>query len=197
MGGDRDGNPFVTPEATRDTLQLHRELARELLRTHIREAYVVLSQEGDGEETVRAELQALGDAVREQQPVALVERLDALDARLRARGPGAQRRPAARAAAHGGPVFGRHLVSLDLREHSALTGAAVAELLAGAGVAADYLGLSEPDKLAVLVASCARGGRCGPPGMRSASRSSARSGRSARSRGQSRRSGRGRSGGTS
>jgi phosphoenolpyruvate carboxylase len=84
MGGDRDGNPFVTPTATRDTLQLHRELARELLRPHIREAYVELSQEGDGEETVRAELQALGDAVREREPVDVVARLDALDERLRA-----------------------------------------------------------------------------------------------------------------
>jgi phosphoenolpyruvate carboxylase len=152
MGGDRDGNPNVTPTATRDALQLHRELARELLRTHIREAYVALSQEGDGEETVRAELQALGDAVREHQPVDLVARLDALDERLRG---AAQVRSAdlllapLRTVAR---VFGRHLVSLDLREHSALTGAAVAELLAGAGVAADYLGLSEPDKLAVLVA---------------------------------------------
>lgn len=152
MGGDRDGNPNVTPEATRDALQLHRERARELLLVHIRRAYADLSQDDEGHETFRDELKALGDAVRERQPVELEPRLAALDARLRAAG---QTRSAdlllapLRTIAR---VFGAHLVSLDLREHSSLTGAAVAELLASAGVAADYLALDESDKQALLVA---------------------------------------------
>lgn len=151
MGGDRDGNPFVTPEATRDALQLHRERARALLLEHIREAYANLSQDDGGEETFRAELRALGDAVREQQPVELVPRLEALDARLRRAGQARSADLLLAPVLTTARVFGLHLVSLDLREHSALTGAAVTELLAGAGVAKDYLALSEPDKLALLV----------------------------------------------
>ncbi|WP_272976419.1 phosphoenolpyruvate carboxylase [Deinococcus geothermalis] len=153
MGGDRDGNPFVTPQATRDTLALHRERARELLLGVLRQAYTDLSQE-DLEEPeqapYRAELRELHQAVREGEPVDLVPRLEALRARLYADG---QHRSAdllltplltvAR-------VFGQHLVSLDLREHSAQTGAAVARLLAEAGVETDYLNLPEHAKQEVL-----------------------------------------------
>ncbi|WP_019584796.1 phosphoenolpyruvate carboxylase [Deinococcus apachensis] len=151
MGGDRDGNPFVTPEATRETLSLHRERARELLLGTIRQAYADLSQEDpeDGE-AYRAELRALHDALRDGQPVDLLPRLEALRERLHANG---QHRTAdllltplltvAR-------VFGIHLVSLDVREHSGQTGAAVARLLAEAGVEPDYLALPEHAKQEVL-----------------------------------------------
>ena len=150
MGGDRDGNPFVTPEATRDTLQLHGERARELLLARIRGAYSELSQEDGGEASFRGELKALGVAIREREPVDVDARVGALDIRLRAAG---QRRSAdlllapLRTTAR---VFGRHLVSLDLREHSSLTGAAVAELLAAGEVTPGYLALSEPGRLALL-----------------------------------------------
>ncbi len=150
MGGDRDGNPFVTPEATRDTLQLHRERARELLLARIRGAYGALSHEDGGEATFRTQLKALGVAIREREPVDVDARVGALDLRLRGAG---QRRSAdlllapLRTAAR---VFGRHLVSLDLREHSGLTGAAVAELFAAAEVTPGYLALSEPERLILL-----------------------------------------------
>ncbi|GAA5532423.1 phosphoenolpyruvate carboxylase [Deinococcus aluminii] len=155
MGGDRDGNPFVTPEATRETLALHRERARELLLAAVRQAYTDLSQEEgqpgeDGQEAYRLELRELHNAIRDGEPVDLVPRLEALKTRLHE---GGQHRSAdllltplltfAR-------VFGQHLVSLDLREHSAQTGAAVARLLAGAGVEPDYLNLPEHAKLDVL-----------------------------------------------
>ena len=151
MAGDRDGNPFVTPQATRDALQLHREQASALLLALIRRTYADLSQDVGGHETFRAELRALGDAVREHQPVALLPRLEALDAELRRIG---QTRSADHLLAPlltTARVFGRHLVHLDLREHSSLTGAAVAELLANADVAADYLARTEPEKLEILV----------------------------------------------
>lgn len=153
MGGDRDGNPFVTPEATRETLSLHRERARDLLLGAIGQAYADLSQEDLGTEdgeTSRTELRALHDAVRDGQPVDLLPRLEALRERLHA---GGQHRSAdllltplltvAR-------VFGVHLVSLDIREHSAQTGAAVARLLAEAGVEPDYLNIPEHAKQEVL-----------------------------------------------
>ena len=129
MGGDRDGNPFVTPEATRQTLHLHRERARELLLGAIRQAYTDLSQDIGGHEAYRAELRELHDAVRDEQPVELVPRLEALHEQLHADG---QHRTAdllLTPLLTLGRVFGRHLVSLDIREHSGQTGAAVAELL--------------------------------------------------------------------
>ncbi|GGR55213.1 phosphoenolpyruvate carboxylase [Deinococcus seoulensis] len=150
MGGDRDGNPFVTPEATREALELHRERAREVLLGGIREAFADLSQEEDGQEVYRAELQALHNAVRDGQNVALVPRLEALEARLIADG---QRRTADQLLSPlltVARVFGQHLVSLDVREHSGQTGAAVAELLRASGVEADYLGLPEHARLELL-----------------------------------------------
>jgi len=67
MGGDRDGNPFVTPDATREALALHRERARDLLLESIIQAYADLSQEGleDDQDAYRRELRALHNAVRD------------------------------------------------------------------------------------------------------------------------------------
>lgn len=157
MGGDRDGNPFVTPQATREALGLHRDRAREVLLGAITQAYADLSQEtagqtevGDGKEPYRQELRSLHDAVRDGQPVELLPRLEALHARLHADG---QHRSADQllmpllAVAR---VFGQHLVSLDIREHSAQVGAAVAELLRAAGVEANYQDLPEHAKLDLL-----------------------------------------------
>ncbi|MGH8801025.1 MAG: phosphoenolpyruvate carboxylase, partial [Casimicrobiaceae bacterium] len=48
-------------------------------------------------------------------------------------------------------VFGFHLATLDLRQNSDVHEAVVAELLAQAGVASDYLALSEADRVAILV----------------------------------------------
>ncbi|WP_114808895.1 phosphoenolpyruvate carboxylase [Paraburkholderia kururiensis] len=53
-------------------------------------------------------------------------------------------------------VFGFHLASIDLRQSSDIHEAVVAELLARAGVEADYASLSEDDKLIVLLAELAQ-----------------------------------------
>ncbi|TVQ61479.1 MAG: phosphoenolpyruvate carboxylase [Phycisphaerales bacterium] len=47
-------------------------------------------------------------------------------------------------------VFGLHLATLDIRQHSAVHGAAVAELLRLAEVHDDYEALAEPEKLRIL-----------------------------------------------
>ena len=47
-------------------------------------------------------------------------------------------------------TFGFHLAALDLRQHSALHEAAVADLLKRAGVEPDYAALGEDDRLALL-----------------------------------------------
>ena len=49
-------------------------------------------------------------------------------------------------------TFGFHLAALDVRQHSGVHEETVAALLRAAGVEADYAGLSEADKLAVLEA---------------------------------------------
>ncbi len=152
MGGDRDGNPNVTPEATRDTLALHADRARALLMDAVQRAYADLSQDEAGSEVYREELQAIYDALGVGQPLDLEGRVRALDARLREQG---QTRSAETLLA---PLetlvqgFGRSLVSLDLREHSALTGAAVAALLREGGVTDGYEALPEHRKLEVLSA---------------------------------------------
>ncbi|GAA4022022.1 phosphoenolpyruvate carboxylase [Deinococcus rubellus] len=165
MGGDRDGNPFVTPEATRETLELHRERARELLLEHIRQAYADLSQEGGGEEPYRQTLRDLHNAVRDGQPVALLPTLEALDARLRQDGQARSADQLLTPLLTVARTFGQHLVSLDLREHSQLTGAAVAELLRSAGVSENYDDLPEHAKLDVLSAELRSRRPLWPAGM--------------------------------
>lgn len=150
MGGDRDGNPFVTPEATKDTLTLHQERARELLLERIKHTFAALSQELAGQESYRQELEALYNAVQEHQPVELLARIEQLHARLyqdkQYRTADHLLRPLLTHAR----VFGQHLVGLDIREHSGKTGEAVAFLLASAGVTEDYQSLSEKEKQALL-----------------------------------------------
>lgn len=153
MGGDRDGNPFVTPEATRDTLALHAERARDQLLEVLARAFAYVSQQQQGQEPWRGEIQAIYDGVYDGvargKDVDVVGRLEALDGALRLAG---QRRSADELL---GPAltlartFGRHLVSLDIREHSEVVGAAVSLLLREAGVE-NYETLSETEKQQVL-----------------------------------------------
>ncbi len=52
-------------------------------------------------------------------------------------------------------IFGFHLATLDIRQNSAVHERTVAELLAAAGVEADYLALDEPARVALLTAELA------------------------------------------
>lgn len=149
MGGDRDGNPNVTPPATRETLALHAERARELMVGAIAQTYADLSQDEDGQEPVRDELRTLHNAVRDGQTVDLVGRLEVLDALLRGHGQVRSADQLLTPLLTLARTFGQHLVRLDLREHSAMTGAAVAKLLLGAGIEG-YAELPEHRKLEVL-----------------------------------------------
>jgi phosphoenolpyruvate carboxylase len=190
IGGDRDGNPFVTADVTRFALERHRAVALERHESDARALWRELSAAlPPGASAASAELDASVAADRERlgDPPASTralrpderwrEKLRYVELRLaaaRARGDGAY--PDARAyradlellqrtllaaglgrlargriedARRRAEVFGFHLASLDLRQHSALHERAVAALLAQGGEDR-YLALPEEQRIALL-----------------------------------------------
>ncbi len=153
MGGDRDGNPAVTPHMTKETFALHHQRAQAALRRELDAAYAWLSQSTRQansviDEPFRRLLKTAYEAL--DQPGADVTPLFAeLDATLLKAGQLRSREHFGRPLLVRSRTFGVHLASLDIREHSVLTGAAVAELLTHAGVAA-YEAMGEAEKTAVL-----------------------------------------------
>jgi phosphoenolpyruvate carboxylase len=189
IGGDRDGNPFITAELTRGALTAHRSAALESYRGALESLWRELSvsslrsriPEALGQDLAReAESVALDPAYRRRyrrEPfrlkiaymIAKIDRLladpesnDYMPDQFRA-----DLDLLAQSLADGGltpltsyrsladltvrsRVFGFHLAALDIRQHSRVHAAAVAELLERAGVTANYRSLSEDGKLAVL-----------------------------------------------
>lgn len=194
IGGDRDGNPFVTADALRLATRRNGETAL----THYLDAIHALGADLSQSSTlapVPLEVQALADASgdeagsRADEPyrralrgiyARLAATSEAAFGRVPARpsllkgeaytGPDAFRadlvtlasglaRDGEGALASGGAlgrliraveIFGFHLATLDLRQNSAVHERTVAELLAQAGVAADYLSLDETARVALL-----------------------------------------------
>jgi phosphoenolpyruvate carboxylase len=196
IGGDRDGNPNVTPQLTAWTLERHRrtalmlyrsellELRRELslserqvpvparLRERLEEADAVadeamfvhepfrrlvtrialaLERSADSGEPPPREAGGAGGSGAGYDARRFVADLDLLHAALDEIGYGdvARRGRLARVRALA-RTFGLHLAALDIRQHSRVHEEAVAALLADAGVAADYAGLDEEAKVALL-----------------------------------------------
>lgn len=182
IGGDRDGNPFVTAQVTARTMGMMREAAIELWDRELgrlRHVLSVSTRRADlGDEIIAAiekDSEWLDDeahmAQRRYEPVRL--RLSQMRARL-ARDPSYNGAALLedllvirRALAHAGlsrvaeegllcdaivraRVFGLHLATLDIRQHSGVHEAAVAELLALAGVEAGYATLDEGAKVTLL-----------------------------------------------
>ncbi len=153
MGGDRDGNPNVTTEVTRETFAHHTTLARETLARELVQAFAMLSQSPASRtgplEPFRAILQRAHDALVAGDDAAigptLLELESALELAHQSRSLDWFGRPLL--VRH--RVFGVHLASLDIREHSKCTGDAVGELLGFADVA-DYPSLHEDEKVRIL-----------------------------------------------
>lgn len=182
IGGDRDGNPFVTAEVTAHTLGTMRDAAVELWDRELEKLRHVLSAS-----TRRTELgsEITGAIERDEawidqsthleqrlyEPIRV--RLSQMRARLArdARYTGEMlledllviRRALhnaglVRVAEEGvladaivrARVFGLHLITLDIRQHSEVHEAALAELLACAGVEPAFATLSEPDRVSLL-----------------------------------------------
>lgn len=183
IGGDRDGNPKVTSEVTRQTLAMHRQAASELWNTELESLEQQLSIsdrrvpilpalleaiERDGQqwidnheelqhrrhEPLRIRLmQIRGHIARDPAYTSsmLLADLELLRQTLHHAGLRdiADRGPLADAIVRA-RVFGLHLATLDIRQHSKVHEAAAAELLALAGVTPDYTALDEAAKIKLL-----------------------------------------------
>lgn len=195
VGGDRDGNPFVTA----DTLDYAvRRQAAAALDHHLGQLHALAAELSisDAWAEVTPELQALADnsfhASPHKQDEVYRRALTGCYARLAATRTALLDRPPDRPARHdalpyadaaeleadlavidraleaGGAAdvaqgrlmdlreavacFGFHLASIDLRQNSEVHERVVGELLAQAGVAQDYLGLADADRVRLLLA---------------------------------------------
>ncbi|MGJ8636561.1 MAG: phosphoenolpyruvate carboxylase [Phycisphaerales bacterium] len=182
IGGDRDGNPNVTAQVTRDTLVQMSTAARSLWDTELADLRHILSVSTrradlgtEIDDAIQNDISWITDqehyAQRRYEPIRV--RIAQMRARLKSDNTYTASllledlqiiRRALHTAkllgpAEDGPlsdaiirarVFGLHLATLDIRQHSEVHNAAVAELLALAGVCENYEQLSEQDKLEVL-----------------------------------------------
>jgi len=190
IGGDRDGNPFVTAEVTRAALERQRSVA---LARHVADVRMLmrrLSPSSDGLPTPEREaLDASIAADRERFPELpqasrsqrdderwreklryMAARLEAargraegaypdaesyladlelLERTLTAAGLARLARGALKDAHRRAEVFGFHLASLDLRQHSDVHARVVDELLTRGG-SPGYLSRAEPERRALL-----------------------------------------------
>lgn len=182
IGGDRDGNPNVTAQVTKDTLAQMNAAARTLWDKELADLRHILSVSTrradlgtEIHEAIQSDISWITDqehyAQRRYEPIRV--RIAQMRARLQSDESYTASllhedlqiiRRALHAAkligpAEDGPLsdaiiraraFGLHLATLDIRQHSEVHNAAVAELLSIAGVCDDYENLSEDAKLEVL-----------------------------------------------
>ena len=192
IGGDRDGNPFVTAESLRTALGRACEtvLVFYMDAVHALGAELSISTEHSAVDArVAALAEASGDAAASRADEPYRRALSGIYARLAATHQALTGKAAPRPGRlHGEPysdpqalradlaalahglsqgstlkssgalgrliraveTFGFHLATLDLRQNSAVHERVVAELLKVAGVEADYCGLDEPARVALL-----------------------------------------------
>ena len=199
IGGDRDGNPFVTLAITEDTLRTMKEtvlkqynIAVDDLYQHLIPAVTRIQVSEELRTSIAADLKLVPEDEVEvlerfrmepyrQKLIMMFRRLRATRAENerpwddRARNARAYRnvdefmadlriiersllanngerlaRGRLAALIRQVEVFGFHLATLDIRQHSSRHREAVAEIFASYGIFADYQALAEADKLAVL-----------------------------------------------
>jgi phosphoenolpyruvate carboxylase len=199
IGGDRDGNPFVTPAVTEEALRTMKETVLRQYNVAVDELYqhlipaitrVGVSQElmasiAEDFKLVPADEVEVLERFRmepyRQKLIMMFRRLRATRAENERPWDDRERNPRAyhdvdelmedlrivqrSLLANKGErlvrgrlahlirsveVFGFHLASLDMRQHSSRHRQAIAEILAAYGIFSDYQALAEPDKVAVL-----------------------------------------------
>ncbi|HKE19496.1 MAG TPA: phosphoenolpyruvate carboxylase, partial [Kofleriaceae bacterium] len=188
IGGDRDGNPFVTSDVTRGALERQRQLVLARHMTDVdalgRELAVSASRTGPMPElerslaedrsrrpevTARARPRATGELVGQKLWFMLARLqatrgrdeggysdaadyladLDLIDASLRRARLAGLADGRLRDVRRRAQVFGFHLATMDIRQHSAEHERAVAELLRTGG-AGDYTALPEEERASLL-----------------------------------------------
>ncbi|MGI8314752.1 phosphoenolpyruvate carboxylase [Halobacillus mangrovi] len=185
IGGDRDGNPNVTPEVTWKTLQKQREL---VLKKY--EGVIVELMKRFSHSTSQVEVsEKLVRSVQEQEPLLtkdkkwraekeiyrrkfaiilerlrqvgksetgyqyadeLLEDLKQIQESAITHQPGKGELKKLRKLVRQVELFGFHLATLDIRNHSGEHESAIAELLKKVGIVEDYSSLEESEKLKVL-----------------------------------------------
>ena len=175
IGGDRDGNPNVTPDVTRDTLERHRNTAIELLLDELRELREELSVSEHLVETPVALTDVLKDIddgwVNQNEPyrrlitwmitqledgsdytaAQMSEHLELIRVSLEASGfPDVARHGRLARAIVLTRSFGLNMGALDVRQHSRVHESTIAALLAAAGITDEYASLDEAERLDIL-----------------------------------------------
>ncbi|MBS1706901.1 MAG: phosphoenolpyruvate carboxylase [Armatimonadetes bacterium] len=154
VGGDRDGNPNVTADLSRWTVDQHEKLFRDVVVAALREIKSSTYMEGTAQWAgSEVSLHDLAESLSENDPpetihAALNKLIDSLVA------------SGAELSAHTGPiarlerqldVFRHGLVPLDIRQHSRRHIEAVAQLLNAAGTCENYSEMEESQRVNVLL----------------------------------------------
>jgi phosphoenolpyruvate carboxylase len=179
IGGDADGNPFVTPKVTAEVVAEMRAMALRLHARSLRRLYRRLSMSEQQVGVSRALLHSLRDdannfpelterlsddiaaepyrrklafMLEKLRPsaAALLADLDLLDGSLREHKAGIVADGVLEETRRQVEVFGLQLARLDLRQHSQVHSSAVADLLKRAGVCPDWALLDETARLELL-----------------------------------------------
>ncbi len=186
IGGDRDGNPFVTPEVTWETLKLQRDLvlkkyeeaiidlmkrfSQSSSRVAINDSFHHHVEEQEGTylneqeawavkgEIYRRKFAVILKRIREvgqsslgyQKSEDLLEDLVMIKKYAEEHQPSNNRLKSIRKLIRQVELFGFHLATLDIRNHSSEHEHAVAELLKVVKVCDNYASLDESEKMEVL-----------------------------------------------
>ncbi|MDT8861944.1 phosphoenolpyruvate carboxylase [Alkalihalobacillus sp. MEB130] len=186
IGGDRDGNPNVTPEVTWETLQLQRQVALKKYEESIIELMKRFSQtttrvdlsdtliqsveedernymESGEEWPIKSEiyrrkfavilkrLRQVGESeVGYQNAEQFLQDLNLVKVSAEKHQPSNRKLKTIRKLIRQAELFGFHLATLDIRNHSGEHEAAVAEILKVVGISDDYSSLPEEEKIEVL-----------------------------------------------
>ncbi|WP_347550095.1 phosphoenolpyruvate carboxylase [Pseudalkalibacillus hwajinpoensis] len=185
IGGDRDGNPFVTPDVTWQTLQRQRDVVLSKYKDSVKELMRKLSQSTNripicGELIASIETdQALLPEVKEwgvphesyrvklayvleklnrvnsdngyNDVESFIDDLKLIGNSLRQHYPEGYHFSDLNKLIRQASLFGFHLATLDIRNHSGEHEEAITEIFERVNVASNYSSLSEDEKLKVLV----------------------------------------------
>ncbi|MGM7723266.1 phosphoenolpyruvate carboxylase [Metabacillus sp. Hm71] len=186
IGGDRDGNPNVTPEVTWETLEKQRELAlkkyKEALievmkrfshsttRTEVSEELIANVEKDEAaymgsdkqwpveNEVYRRKIAVILTRLKEvgksdigyQSSEELLEDLYMIQRSMSKHQPANRQLKMLKKLIRQVQLFGFHLATLDIRNHSGEHEAAITEILAKVKVAENYAALSEEEKIKTL-----------------------------------------------